>query len=376
MYWSESRQRWVAAWKGRKRYGRTQAEAAAKLAKLKKADGHRAGTVGAIIDWWTDEHLPMRLADGSITESTVHDYTHSMTLWAPLRRIRIEDLTAADVDRRMHQLRTLRTARGRDGYSASKRRGALTALRQAFVAARRAGLLPPGRTAPENASTPPVRTEAPPLVTPDVAAAVLGKLVGDRDERAIVVALSLGLRIGETLGLTWDCIDLDAGTIRVHRQLRRVGEAGAKRWVLAPTKGKNDVVLALPCHAIDALREQRRRQAEERLAAGDTWSEEIPDLVFRRAGGEPVWSTSIATKVGDACDSVTADPSIDLVVPRMASHAFARHGHATLLRLAGASLDDIREQLRHTQVSTSERYAHVVPEVRRRTAGMIDDMLG
>jgi integrase len=28
-----------------------------------------------------------------------------------------------------------------------------------------------------------------------------------------------GLRIGETLGLTWSDIDFDAGLIRVHRQL-------------------------------------------------------------------------------------------------------------------------------------------------------------
>ncbi|WP_370325257.1 tyrosine-type recombinase/integrase [Euzebya sp.] len=363
LYWSDSRQRWVAAWKGRKRYAHTQTEAAAKLRALKAAEGQRARTVGQLIDWWTDEHLPMRLANDDLAAATVRDYTHSMQLWAPLRRTRLETLTAADIDRRLEQLRKARTTRG-TGYSASKRRGALVALRQAFKAARRAGLLPPGRTAPEDATPPPVRTTEPPLVDTTTAAAVLGQLAGDRDLRLIIVTLALGLRISETLGLTWDDIDLDAGTIRIHAQLERRDGV----WQLKDrTKGKNDVTLALPKVASAALREQRAAQAAERLAAGDLWADQL-GLVFTRADGQPVWSTLIVKKIGRACEAAG--------VERMTTHQFTRHGHATLLRLAGANLDDIREQLRHSQTSTTERYAHVLPEVRRRTAGLIDDVLG
>lgn len=371
LYWSESRQRWVAAWKGRKRYARTQQEARAKLKALQATEGQQVATVGQLLDWWTGEHLPMRLAAGTLTESTVHDYTHSMALWAPLRKVRLEQLTTADVDRRLEQLRTTPTARG-NGYSASKRRGALVAFRQAFKAGRRAGLVPPGRSAPENAITPSVRRPTPPLVTPEIAAAVLAELVDDRDLRAVLVTLSLGLRISETLGLTWDCIDLDTATIRIHQQLRRTHD---RRWTLAPTKGKNDETLALPRLAVDALREQRRVQAEQRLAAGPYWSDPVPDLVFRRADGNPIWASNITTKVGDACDAATANPDLDLTVPRMGIHAFARHGHATLLILQGGTLDDVRDNLRHAQVSTSLIYAHVLPQVRRRTADMMDRAL-
>ena len=314
----------------------------------------------------------MRLAAGTLTESTVHDYTHSMALWAPLRRVRLEQLTAADVDRRLEQLRTTPTSRG-PGYSASKRRGALVAFRQAFKAGRRAGLVPPGRSAPENAITPSVRRPTPPLVTPEIAAAVLAELVDDRDLRAVLVTLSLGLRISETLGLTWDCIDLDTATIRIHQQLRRTRD---RRGTLAPTKTKNNDPLALPRLGVDALREQRRVQAEQRLAAGPYWSDPVPDLVFRRADGNPLWASNITTKVGNACDAVTTtDPALPLKVPRMGIHAFARHGHATLLILQGGPLDDVRDNLRHAQVSTSLIYAHVLPQVRRRTADMMDRVL-
>ncbi len=35
------------------------------------------------------------------------------------------------------------------------------------------------------------------------------------------VALALGLRQGEALGLLWDAVDLDAGTLTVRRALQR-----------------------------------------------------------------------------------------------------------------------------------------------------------
>jgi integrase len=54
-----------------------------------------------------------------------------------------------------------------------------------------------------------------------------------------------GLRIGEALGLTWADIELDAGLIRMHRQLSRKREhaplkteAGRREVVLAPAVAK------------------------------------------------------------------------------------------------------------------------------------------
>ena len=44
------------------------------------------------------------------------------------------------------------------------------------------------------------------------------------------VALSLGLRQGEALGLTWRDIDLDDGILRVHRALQR------RTWITAAAR--------------------------------------------------------------------------------------------------------------------------------------------
>ena len=57
----------------------------------------------------------------------------------------------------------------------------------------------------------------------DQARDLLTHVKGHRLEALITVALSTGLRQGELLGLGWDDVDLDAGTIRVRHALQRVG---------------------------------------------------------------------------------------------------------------------------------------------------------
>ncbi|MDP8970334.1 MAG: hypothetical protein M3N52_07545 [Actinomycetota bacterium] len=47
---------------------------------------------------------------------------------------------------------------------------------------------------------------------------------------------------------------------------------------------------------------------------------------------------------------------------------------ATLLRQQGASLEDVRDLLRHARITTTEIYAHVTDELRRETAQRLDDV--
>jgi integrase len=48
----------------------------------------------------------------------------------------------------------------------------------------------------------------------------------DRFEALYVLSLTVGLRIGQALGLKWSGMDLDAGMLRVNRQLQRIREGG------------------------------------------------------------------------------------------------------------------------------------------------------
>lgn len=203
------------------------------------------------------------------------------------------------------------------------------------------------------ADPPSVRRPKVVSLTPEVASAVLAKLRGDRLEALYTVALALGLRLGEALGLGWDAVDLEAGSVRLHRNLKR--ERG--RWVFGDTKTHADVTLPLPASAVAALRAHRTRQRAERLAA-PMWHEPEVDLVFRRQDGQPIFASSINHLLNAACDA--AD------VARITPHQFARHGAATLLRQQGAALEEIRDLLRHARIgTTADIYAHVNDELRR-----------
>ena len=366
LYWSQPRQRWVAKWKGRKRYGRTKAEAARKLADMRdgpNTSGSELATVGALLDWWLTEHLPERVRTGDLKPRTLISYRGCAAHLAPLRKVRIDELTARDIDRLTRKMATHGNPRG-GGYGASTIRNTVVVLQGALRDATRKDLVSPTRAA-EFANKPKVVEGDITPITPELAAKVIGHLGATRHQRLVIVALALGLRVSEVLGICWDDIDLAEARVHIHRQLQR-RDGG---WHFEATKGRDDTYLALPLVAIAALKEQRAEQARERLAAGPLWRDEADgDLVFRRADGGPEYASTVSRAVGKAAQAAG--------LPWMTMHPFARHGHATILRLRGADMDDIREQLRHRQASTTQRYTHVVPEMRRRNANLIDDALG
>lgn len=93
-------------------------------------------------------------------------------------------------------------------------------LRQALTQAERWGLVT--RNVAKLAQPPRIaRSEIQPL-TPEEVRIFLAAIEGDRHEALFLVALGVGLRQGEVLGLTWSDIDLTAATIRVRHALQRV----------------------------------------------------------------------------------------------------------------------------------------------------------
>ncbi|MFK4084025.1 tyrosine-type recombinase/integrase [Kribbella sp. NPDC020789] len=98
-----------------------------------------------------------------------------------------------------------------------------------------------------------------------------------------VLALYLGLRRGELLGLKWDDIDWIEKTLTIRRTLQRVG--GKLQAVSPKTKrSKRTVPLIELC--LRALRVHKELQEKERLAAGDKWVE--TGYIFTTEIGTPI----------------------------------------------------------------------------------------
>ena len=101
---------------------------------------------------------------------------------------------------------------------------------------------------------------------------------GDRHEALYLVAVALGLRQGEILGLTWADVDLDGERLHVRHQLQRNGH-----WQLVPPKTKNSlravVLTGNPAlAALSGLKSSWRRG----MVAG------LENLVFLTTTGTPV----------------------------------------------------------------------------------------
>jgi integrase len=92
------------------------------------------------------------------------------------------------------------------------------------------------------------------------------------------VALAMGLRRGEALGLAWADVDLDRGRLTVRQALHRVD--GQLRLDSVKTDA-SVAVLPVPATLVRILSAHRRRQREERIAAGSRW------------GVTPAWSSPL-----------------------------------------------------------------------------------
>ncbi len=185
---------------------------------------------------------------------------------------------------------------------------------------------------------------------------------GERLEARFTVALTLGLRQGETLGLRWQDVDLEAGDLRVRVALQRV--KGKLQLVEPKTPGSRRA-LPVPPSVVLALREHRRNQLEERLAVGPLWQDS--GLVFTTTIGTPPDATNVVRHCRAILDRAG--------LPRMRYHDL-RHACASLLLAQGVKLRTIMEILGHSQLSTTaEVYAHVLPALQGDAANRMEALL-
>jgi integrase len=237
----------------RKVGGQTKAEVKDKLKALHSEldAGIRttaAYTVEKAVTDWLDEGLPGR------TAKTVAVNRDSLRpLLAVIGAVPLRDLTVQDVRAALRKMAATHATR-----TLQKAHNCLTrALRHAegqdLVRRNVSALVdtPRGREGRPSQS-----------LTLAQATALLEAAEDSRLHAYIVLCLLTGVRSEEARALTWEHVDLDAGTISVWRSVRSHGDTKTNR---------SRRTLKLPEAAVEALRAQMRRQAEERANAGELW---------------------------------------------------------------------------------------------------------
>jgi len=200
-------------------------------------------------------------------------------------------------------------------------------------------------------------------LSPEEAQRLLLAAKGHYLEALLSVAVALGMRRGEVLGLSWSDIDLESGQIRVNKSLQRVER---KLQLVNPKTNQSRRVIALPDVVVRALKRHKARQLEQRLAAGANWVE--AGLVFTTRKGTPLEPRNVVR------DFKHLLKRADL--PETRFHDL-RHTAASLLLAQGVHPRAVMEILGHSRISlTMDTYSHVMPATLRDAAESMDRALG
>jgi integrase len=176
------------------------------------------------------------------------------------------------------------------------------------------------------------------------------------------VALAVGLRRGEALGLRWKDVDLDRGELRVSQTLQRVD--GRLQFV-PPKSERSRRRVPLPPVTMAALKRYHLQAANE--AANRARSVGPDDLVFTSSTGTPLEPRNANRVFTDLLKTAGLRPTRfhDL-----------RHTCASLLLAQGVSPRVVMETLGHSAIAvTMNTYGHVMPLAQREAADRMNELL-
>ncbi|MBK9166255.1 MAG: site-specific integrase [Bryobacterales bacterium] len=257
-------------------------------------------------------------------------------------------------------IRTFLSEKLDSGLSPRTVKHLLVTLRSALAVAVNDGTLPRNVAAlvePPSISRPQIQT-----FTPQQARQFLAACEGDRLEALFAVTVALGLRQGEVLGLRWQDINFEAGTLEVSGALQRVDK---KLVRVEPKTDAGRRILMLPAVTRSALAAHKRRQELDREIAEDRWRE--TGYVFTSTIGTPLEPRAAFGRFKELLKAAK--------LPDMRFHDL-RHSAATLLLAQGVSARYIAEQLGHSQVSfTLQTYSHILKSVQQDVAAKMDAIL-
>ncbi len=204
-----------------------------------------------------------------------------------------------------------------------------------------------------------IKPDIHPLDTPELAK-FMEAIHGEEYEALITVAIFTGMRSGELLGLTWDCVDFENGLIRVAKQLlqpRKKGEV----FRFGTLKNEKPRTLSPAPFVMQVLKNHKRQQQLHRLEIGPAWNDGgFPNLVFTHEDGSHLSQPT----VWKALQKVLKKAGLE-------SHRFhdLRHTYVVNAFRAGDDVKTVQQNAGHYSAAfTLDRYAHVTETMRKESA--------
>lgn len=331
-------------------YGKTRKEVADKLKALHRdqaagiAITTEQTTTTDFLERWLDQIVSQR--NKPRTEQSYRD----------MIRLHIAPLIGHHQLTKLHpeHVQGMMKALSDKGLSARTVQYARAILRRALNQALKWGVVP------RNAAVPvePPRIERAPMqpLTLVQAKTFLQAVRGHRFETIYRVALSLGLRRGEILGLLRTDINLETMTIRISGTLQRVK---GKLVRSTPKTDRSTRTLPIPPTLLAALRAHMADQQEKWPAA---------QYLFLSTTGTPIEPMNLRNHFKKVAKEIG--------MPITTRFHDLRHSCATFLIAAGEHPRVIMQTLGHSQISTTmDVYGHVLEETHRQAVDRLDALL-
>ena len=307
-------------------------------------------TLAQWLDIWVSEYL------GGVKPYTVLNYTQHIKnhIKPTMGAIKLDMLDTHTIQKFYNNL-----GKGKDGKPALSPKTIKNihgVLHKALSQAVMIGYL---RTNPSDACTLPriIQKDIKPP-DEDATASFLEAIKGHPYETVFLVTLFTGMRQGEVLGLTWDCVDLDNGIITINKQIQKE-TGGGSVYHLVPTKNSKSRTITPAAYVMTLLRGQRRKQDEWQLRAGALWENDRL-LVFTNELGSHLMPHTIYHNFKKVVASIS--------IPNARFHDL-RHSYAVAAIRSGDDIKTVQGNLGHATASfTLDKYGHVTDQMKRDSA--------
>ena len=193
----------------------------------------------------------------------------------------------------------------------------------------------------------------PVFLTAEEAQKMFEALKGTKLELPVLVAAFYGLRRGEVLGLKWDAIDFERGTISIKRTVTSINLDGKYQEIEKESAKTKSSLRTLPL--IGSFKEyfMQVKEAQElnKKVCGNCYNYQYDGYVFVDEMGERMKANYLTTRFPEILEKKG--------LRRMRFHDL-RHSCASLLLANGVPLKHIQEWLGHSDFSTTANiYAHL-----------------
>ena len=203
----------------------------------------------------------------------------------------------------------------------------------------------------------------------------LKAIKNDTYNQVYMLALFMGLRQGEILGLAWDCINWENNVITIKRQLVRKRDYKIientddddKKYKLTSVKDKDARYICVDDEIMDIFRTRLKEQNEQRRRAGDLWYEPFPNLVFENAFGKNFAHSTVRKHFKKSV--------AEIGLPEERFHNM-RHNYTVAALESGDDVNTVQKNLGHaTSNFTLTVYDHVTEKRKTESAKRMNDRI-